>query len=381
MDIRKRVSERTGNTTYQARYYYNDAQGLIRRESQTFKRKADAERFLRAKNAELHLGTHVDPRSGAILFRQVAEEWHKSNGWLDLKETSKARYASVLRVHLLPRWGERKIGSIRRGDVDAWVAELRQVMPAGTVRKIHSTFRAALSFAVLTERLNTNPAVGVRLPRVPHRDIDRLFLDEQEVNVLADAVEPRYRAVILLAAWGGLRAGEIWGLKRRWLDVDRGRLTVADTLVTVHGQGLVWTSTKTHERRIVSLPLFLCEVLNAHMREFTEAGPDALVFTDRIGLPQGQTAFTRDVFKPAVRAALSEDKRGLRFHDLRHTAAALMIAHDLSPKFISDQLGHRDIGITFNRYGHLLKSVADAAMDKLETGYRASVSPPPGQPA
>lgn len=297
--------------------------------------------------------THVDPRSGAIPFSQVAEEWQKSNNWLDLKETSKARYASVLRVHLLPRWGERQIGSIRRGDVDEWVAELRQAMPPGTVRKVHSTFRATLSFAVFKERLNTNPAVGVKLPRVPHRDIDRLFLDEEEVNALAHAVPSRYRSVILLAAWGGLRAGEIWGLKRRWLDVETGKLTVAETLVTVHGQGLVWTTTKTHERRIVSLPRFLCEALDTHLREFTEPGPDAIVFTDPNGLAQGQTAFAQDVFKPAVRAVLSEDKRGLRFHDLRHTAASLMIAHDLSPKFISDQLGHRDIGITFNRYGHL----------------------------
>ncbi len=108
-----------------------------------------------------------------------------------------------------------------------------------------------------------------------------LCLDAAEVGALAEAVPARYRALIFTAAYGGLRASELWGLRRGRLDLLHGRLTVAEALVSVQGQGLVWTTPKTHEHRVISLPPFLREALDGHLREFTEpgTGPKAVVFS------------------------------------------------------------------------------------------------------
>jgi hypothetical protein len=98
------------------------------------------------------------------------------------------------------------------------------------------------------------------------------------------------------------RSQIVRGIRR--LDLLRGQLTVAEALVAADGQGLVWTTPKIHEARVVDLAATLCKELDAHLREFTEGGtgPDALVFTASGGLPQEQSRCTRHAFKPAVRA-------------------------------------------------------------------------------
>ena len=308
--------------------------------------------------------------------------------WRELKPTTKARNLSILRVHVLPHWSDVPVNRITTRDVEAWVVWLdasetdpdRKTLAPATVVKIVAVFHTALNVAVRHGNLRTNPAASVPRPRVPESDM--LFLDEQEVNALAAAVPPRYRAVILLAAWTGMRAGEVWGLKRKRLNTLTGKLTVAETLVSVDGVGLVTETPKTHKPRTVLLPPFLRRELDAHLSEFTEGGtgPDALVFTRPGGNPVAQTDFLRYVFRPAVRSALPERLHGLRFHDLRHTAASLMIAQKLSFKFIADQLGHEDIRMTVNRYGHRLLSMDDAAMRDLEAAYQAA-SQQQGQPA
>jgi integrase len=287
-----------------------------------------------------------------------------------LKPTSAARYESILRIHLLPRWGERPVGGITPAAVDGWCAELlRGGMPPATVQKLFSTLRAALSVGVRNGYLRENPAKGIELPRPPRREM--LYLDPVEVAALADAVPARYRAWILAAAYGGLRAGELWGLRRGRLDTMHGRLTVAEALVSVQGQGLVWTTPKTHEQRVLSLPPFLVAELRHHLGTYPEAGtgPEARVFSGPGGSWMAHSNFARDVFRPAVRAALPAAKQALRPHDLRHTCAALLISTGAHAKLVSTRLGHSSIAITMDRYGHLLPSLDEAATAGLEAAY------------
>jgi hypothetical protein len=90
-DILKKVSPQTGRVRYEAPWRFTDEHGRPQRRGQTFRTKTEAERFLRAKHAELHLGTHVDPRRGWVLFWQVAEDWQASTRWHRLKPTSAVR--------------------------------------------------------------------------------------------------------------------------------------------------------------------------------------------------------------------------------------------------------------------------------------------------
>ncbi len=140
--------------------------------------------------------------------------------------------------------------------------------------------------------------------------------------------------------------------------------------------GLIFGSTKTGKVRTLGIPRFLVAMLADHLDAIT-ANPDALVFTSPQGGPLRHGNFYRRHFKPAVRAALPAEKHGLRFHDLRHTCAALLIAADAHPKAIQDHLGHRDIQTTFNVYGHLLPSAQEALAAALDTAYAGSAEPEP----
>jgi len=170
-------------------------------------------------------------------------------------------------------------------------------------------------------------------PQIPRHDIEEPVLEADQVNALANAVPPRYRAMILLAARSGLRAGEIGGLKWGKLDLH-GRLTVAEALVEVDGKKSQFTTPKNRSRRVVFLDEVLCEELDGHQRTFTEGGtgPDALVFTTTSDAQMAHSRFTHDVFRPAVRTSLPPEKQALRFDDLRQTCASLMINTGAPPQ-------------------------------------------------
>ena len=125
---------------------------------------------------------------------------------------------------------------------------------------------------------------------------------------------------------------------------------------------------KTGKVRTLGIPRFLRDMLTDHL-EAIPADPDALVFTSPDGGPRRHDNFYRRHFKPAVRAALPAEKHGLRFHDLRHTCAAMLIAADAHPKAIQDHLGHKDIQTTFNVYGHMLASAQEALASRLDDVY------------
>jgi integrase len=216
---------------------------------------------------------------------------------------------------------------------------------------VHGTLRVILNVAVRAGRLRVNPAAGLPLPRP--RSIEQRYLTPAQIDALATAVPERYRAAILLAAYGGLRASELWGLKRGRVNVLRGRVDVAEAMVEVPG-GLECTSPTNHQRRTVALPPFLIAELDEHRRTFTQGGtsPDAITFTGARGDAIRPSTFRQRVFAPAVKAALPPELARLRFHDLRHTAAALMIATGAHAKVIQTRLGHASITVTLDRYGH-----------------------------
>jgi integrase len=283
----------------------------------------------------------------------------------------------VLQVHLLPEFGGRKVSRITPSLVQAYVSRLQaQGAKAGTIRNIYAVLRNALNTGVRLKMIAANPCQGVKLPRMPREPM--LFLDGEEVAALAETIDPRYRVMIYTAAYTGLRAGELLALRRQDVDLLRGVIHVRRALKELHGvdtpeaeRGLVFGPTKTHEQRTLSLPRFLRDLLSDHLAQPLPGGNDAeaLVFASPNGLPLRHNLWYRRIFKPAVRAALPPAKHGLRFHDLRHTAASLLIAAGAHPKAVMERLGHSDIRITMNRYGHLLPSVDSALSEALDASF------------
>jgi hypothetical protein len=154
------------------------------------------------------------------------------------------------------------------------------------------------------------------------------FATVAQVAALASAIAPRYRALILVAAYGGLRWGELVGLRVKRVDLRHGRVTVAEQVSEVNGQ-LIPSPPKTEAgRRTVTLPAVAAVALAEHLAEYAEHGADGLVFPGPEGGYLRRSNFRRRWWLRATRAAGVE---GLRFHDLRHSAATLALAAGSRP--------------------------------------------------
>jgi integrase len=354
---------------WRARYPKPNGIGTAQIE-RTFATKRDAEHWLTAQAASISHGTHIAPRAGARPLSEIYDAWRETR-WPGLEPKTTARYAQVWRTHLEPEFANLKVGEISREHVSRYFARLsRDGLRPGTVRKIHSVLSGVLAEAVELGYVRANPCAGMKgLPRVERREM--LFLERDEVRMLADAINPNYRALVWTASLTGLRAGELLALRWKNVDLLHGRLTVTQALKDVDGH-LVFGPTKTHEVRTISLPRFLVGILQDHLTSATVGtGPEALVFAGPQGGPIRHNAFVRRNFKPAVRRVLPH-KAGLRFHDLRHTAASLAIAAGAHPKQIQEMLGHSSITTTLDRYGHLSATAHEALAAKLDELFAAA---------
>jgi integrase len=366
MNINKRTYE-GGRVRWRARYP-DPSRGGKKQVERLFETKKEAEKWLTSQKAAIQRGQHVDPKDNQRLFREVVTRWEST--WVDLEPKTQNGYRAILNRHVMPRWGDVRVGGITPEAIQDWVNGLAKVREPNTVRRIYSVLRAVLKVAVERRYLIANPCDVVRLPRSTAVAIDRrVILAAEEVVALAETITPRYRLLIYAAAYTGLRAGELGALRRRDVDLLHGSLHVERALKDVSGQ-LIFGPTKTAKVRRVGLPRFLVEMFSEYL-EALDGGPDALVFRSPDGGALRHGNFYRRHFKPAVQAALPAEKYGLRFHDLRHTCASLLIAAGAHPKAIQEHLGHSDIQTTFNVYGHLLPSARvalAAALDDVFNG-------------
>jgi integrase len=254
--IERRV--RNGKTTYRARY--RDPAG--RQRSKVFARKADAQRFLNETETAKARGTWTDPSLGRVLFRDWLGEWWATT--TNLRPKTRDRDELLLRRMALPSFGAVPLAAISQRDVRAWVAELsaRGLAPA-TVQKAYQLLGKVLGAAVDAGMLAESPCRRVPLPKVEREEMR--FLTSAEVATLADAIDRRYRALVLVAAYGGLRIGELAGLRRSRVDLLRGTVTVAEIVVEVRGVLHVGPPKTRASRRMVGLPRFVAEELAAHL--------------------------------------------------------------------------------------------------------------------
>jgi len=329
--------------------------------SATFSLMVDAKRHLTSQEHSKHSGSYVDPSAGKVTLADWSVRWLAES--VDLKPRTVYGYRSILEKHVLPRWGRTGLSRIDRSGVKSWVAEMVAAgMGPGTVRNVVNVLKAALSSAVDAGVLTTNPAHGVRLPR-PRAD-EMLFLTAGEVDQLASAIDQRFSTLVVFASFTGLRAGECAALRWDHLDLLRSRVDVVESAAEVAGR-LEVGPTKTYERRSVQVPRFVVDLLGEQQ---ALTGPEGFVFRSPTGGQLRHSAFYRRQFKPGVIAS-GVDPR-LRFHDLRHTAAALLVAEGAHPLAVKERLGHSSITVTMDRYGHLFPAVESELAEGLDRAWR-----------
>jgi integrase len=292
-----------------------------------------------------------------VTFAAQAERWYATTA--ALKPTTRRDYRSLLDNHVLPRFGDWSLAGIDTLAVREWKAAMVEGGLGGKrAGKALAVLSLVLSSAVEGGRLARNPAAGVKPPKVQRREM--LFLDAEQVEALATAIDPRWRVLVLLSAYTGLWPCEVVALKVSRLDPLRGTVRVAEAAPEVAGR-LEWGSVKTHEARTVHLPRFLRNGLAAHLAGH---GPDSLVFTAARGGPIRESKWVPGYFKPAVRAAGLPE--ALRWYDLRHTAASLLIREGASIKAVQKQMGHATAAITLDVYGHLFPDELPDLAERLE---------------
>lgn len=324
-NIRKLPSGR-----YQARYWRLGKQVPA---DVTFATKADARAWLATMETDLLGGRHVDPSSGRERFGVFAERWLAAR---DLRPRTRDTYASQL-AHILDEFETVELRKITPAAVRAWHGRLSQSgLHANTVAKVYRLFRTMLDTAVDDGLLRTNP-VHIKGAAV-ERSIERPMLDWDDIERIADAIHPRFRALVWVGATSGLRYGELTGLTRRHIDIDDRSLRVDQALAFVRGEGPALGPPKSSAaHRTVVVPGGIAEMLAAHLDEHVDDDRDALVFTSVKGSPLLNRYFA-PYWKRALREAGLDET--IRFHDLRHHAGTSAATAGASLREIMARMGH-----------------------------------------
>jgi integrase len=360
--IRKR-----GPSRHQVRFRGPD--GLER--SKTFRRQIDASRFKATIEADMARGRWVSPERARRTLEHYAEIWLST---LYCKPKTRESYESLLSKWILPTLGARPVEAISWSTVEAFKSEM---LAAGrspkTVTNALNVLRPILTAAVRDGALHSNPAREVRSPRSA-RIREARFETADTLSALARTMDESDGLLVVFAAVTGLRAGECGGLMVGDLDLVRGRLTVRRSVSEAHGRA-EYVTPKNGKPRAVSTPEVLCAKLADHLdHRGVASDPKAPVFCSPEGEILRHSNFYRRSFKPAVEAF---GLHGFRFHDLRHSCAAMLIRQGAHPRVIMERLGHSSIQVTMDTYGHLFPGLDDSITAGLQEQFQDAFSVDP----
>lgn len=301
------------------------------------------------------------------------ERWLEDSVKGSVKKTSYQSYERLNRNHISPAIGNVKLKNLKPAHLQGlYRAKLDGGLSPRTVQYIHATLHRALKIAMRWELVPRNVADAVIPPKV-HRKEMRCLTREQAKKLLSAARDDRYHAVYVVALHCGLRQDEILALGWDAVDLDAGTLQVRRTLSFRGGGGPTFSTPKTNKsRRVVKLSESVVNALISHrarqhkdrLRAGSEWQDNGLVFCTEIGTPLRADRVDYRSWKPLLRNNWLPD---IRFHDLRHTCASLLLESGVHVKIVSDLLGHSSIALTLDTYSHVLPSLGDAASTAMES--------------
>ncbi len=313
----------------------------------TFLAKADAASWLAAAETDLRRGQDLDPTGQSTTFAAYAENWLASKA--SLRPRTRELYGYLLRVHINPTLGDLPFARITRATVRSWNADLRAGSLSETsAAKAYRLLRQICQAAVEDRLVRENPCriKGAATERSAERRIPTL----DEVSRLANTIDPRFRAMVLLAAYAGLRKGECFGLARRHLELTTDPPTVQIERARVESSthGLIFQDPKTSAgARTLALPALLAQELQAHLDQWVDDDPDALVFTTF----RSNDTPTKMIWRRRWDNARQAADVSCTFHDLRHVAGTLNAVAGATLKEAMARLGHASPAAAL-RYQH-----------------------------
>jgi integrase len=318
-----------------------------------------------------------EQRHGTLITEKDQTVKQYFERWLEIHKTkirwsTYLRYQTLVKKHILPALGRLSLHKLTAHDLESLYArKLEEGLSPISVEAIHKTIHLALKQAVRWRLINRNVSEDISPPRETHLHERQVLTPEQAQQLLAAAKGHRLEAMITLALTTGMRRGELLAL--RWRDIDFGQncLYIRRSASRLPGGYQVTEPKTARGKRKNILPHFVMEALQQHRIRQKElklkAGPyweeNDLVFCNIYGrFLNTQSLFV--LFSSLLKKA---GLPHMRFHDLRHSAATILGAMGISAKVIQELLGHSSITITLNVYSHVLPSMQQEAMDKLDS--------------
>lgn len=326
--------------------------------------------------AERLAGTLTEPSRQTV--QEFFDHWLDTTVSHEVKPRTLFDYRLVLQRYVYPDIGQTHLQKLTAQRIQAlYHKRLQAGLGPRTIQLAHAVLRRGLQQAVAWQLIPRNPADAVRRPRVERKQPQTLE-PEQVARFLQAASEDRLHALYTLAVTAGLRLGELLGLRWSDINLDAGTLTVAQTLGYLGSKYFFGTPKSKASHRTIDLPTVTVADLRRWRREqeqerfLVDAAweyPD-LVFTTTVGSPLNPSNVRSRSFLAILERA---DCPKIRFHDLRHTAATLMLAQGVQARVLQDVLGHADIRMTLGTYAHVLREQKKEAARKVDA-FLAAVS-------
>lgn len=352
--IRKKI-KKDGTPSW--RVVFKDQYGE-RKELAAGSQKKTAELLKNRIEQELAAGTFGIAKPSNPLLSDFCKDFlgTKKN---EVKASTIADCERVIRNHIEPLLGDLRLSEITPTTVREFLNQLQlKGLSAATVGKVYRYLKMILRYGLALEIIDKDPTQAIRPPRVEKEEME--FLTPVEINKLLEASEGALKPLLATACFAGLRQGEILGLKWKDIDWDKNIISVVRSYHYAHGFNEPKTAAS---RRAVPMVRPLQELLKEHYASIEAAEPEDLVFPNSNRRPQDRRNLVSRDFEEAIRRA---GIKKIRFHDLRHTYAALCIAARMDPKAIQRTMGHASIKVTFDTYGHLFPGSYDSSMERLE---------------
>src|SRR5829696_4537588 len=354
---------------WEARYYAQTLNGA-KRKVLYGKTRAEARDKLAKALSDRIDGIVYDDEN--LTVGEYLDVWLKGSVYGSVRRSTYDRDTYLVNNHIKPVLGRLRLKKLNSAHVQSFYRDrLDERLSGSTVHKMHDILRRGLMQAVKWHLVPRNVADAVKPPRPAPKEIRALSADE--TRMLKAAVGNRLEALYVLAVHTGMRRGELLGLK--WSDVDlkNASVSVRRTLTrTDNGKRVVLGEPKTKKsRRTIRLTPQAVETLRSHLeRQLQDMEilgdryqDQGLVFTTNTGTPINPSNLRQRNFAPLLKQA---GLPHIRFHDLRHTCATLLLSRGVHPKFVQELLGHATIAITLDTYSHVMPSMGDATAKAME---------------
>jgi integrase len=336
--------------------------------------KKSAQQRMRELESGLDRGIPIPV--GKLTIAEHLRQWFDGYVKTNCCQRTQDSYQSIINTHLLPFLGHIQLKQLNPQTIQAYYGKTCEKLCTRTVQHHHRMLSQSLKWAVRQGYLGRNPCELVDAPS-PRKHIMRTLTPTEAEIMLETARDNQYYPVIYTAVSSGLRQAELLGL--RWRDLDLDLLSISVSQVLYKRRGVcIFKEPKTSgsSRRVSMTPklgLFLRETKRQREILYLELGRplslDDLVFANIDGGPVDPCTLTHNFARIIKRAGLER----VRFHDLRHTFASLMLLRGAKPKVISEALGHASVAFTMDVYSHIISGMQEDAMALLDEVLPAGV--------